>query len=59
MKLLLEKKWMSTHTKATDCPHKVARAAPAMPHFSLKMNIGARMMFTPTEISADIIAFLG
>ena len=58
-KLFLFKKWHKTQINATNCPQTVAMAAPLIPHFKLKMKIGARTIFTTTDIKAEIIAFLG
>ena len=53
------RKWLNTHTIPTHCDNTVAIAAPRMPHFSQKMNIGARMMFMPTVNTAESMAFCG
>ena len=37
----------------------MARAAPLIPHFKTKINIGAMIIFAPTVNNAEIIAFLG
>ena len=59
MKLRRERKWATTHMHAADWPMTVARAAPRMPHPSLKMNIGAIITLTPTERRADTMALRG